>query len=55
MLIDKYASKYPYTQDGRLPAATNAPIFDPFIALATMAAVTTKIRASRPAFAWSRA
>ncbi len=44
VLIDKYASKYPYTQDGRLPAPTNAPIFDPFIALATMAAVTTKIR-----------
>ena len=44
VLIDKYASKYPYTQDGRLPAPTNAPIFDPFIALATMAAVTSKIR-----------
>jgi probable F420-dependent oxidoreductase len=44
VLIDKYASKYPYTQDGRLPAPTHAPIFDPFIALATMAAVTSKIR-----------
>ena len=44
VLIDKYASKYPYTQDGHLPAPTNAPIFDPFIALATMAAVTSKIR-----------
>ena len=31
----------PYTQDGRLPAPTHAPIFDPFIALATMAAVTS--------------
>lgn len=44
VLLDKYASKYPYTQDGHLPAPTNAPIFDPFISLATMAAVTSKIR-----------
>jgi probable F420-dependent oxidoreductase len=44
VLLDKYASKYPYSNDGQLPAPTNAPIFDPFIALATMAAVTSKIR-----------
>ncbi|HZP44037.1 MAG TPA: LLM class F420-dependent oxidoreductase [Candidatus Binataceae bacterium] len=44
VLLDKYASKYPYSADGALPAQTNAPIFDPFISLATMAAVTTKIR-----------
>ena len=44
VLLDKYASKYPYSDDGQLPAPTNAPIFDPFIALATMAAVTSKIR-----------
>jgi probable F420-dependent oxidoreductase len=43
-LLDKYASKYPYSQDGALPAPTNAPIFDPFIALTAMAAVTSKIR-----------
>src|SRR5258708_40227841 len=44
VLLDKYASKYPYSADGALPAQTNAPIFDPFISLATMAAVTSKIR-----------
>jgi probable F420-dependent oxidoreductase len=44
VLLDKYASRYPYSDDGQLPAPTNAPIFDPFISLATMAAVTSKIR-----------
>ena len=44
VLLDKYASKYPYSQDGVLPAPTNAPIFDPFIALTCMAAATSKIR-----------
>ncbi|HYL59315.1 MAG TPA: LLM class F420-dependent oxidoreductase, partial [Candidatus Acidoferrales bacterium] len=44
VLLDKYASKYPYSQDGVLPAPTNAPIFDPFIALTCMAGATSKIR-----------
>jgi probable F420-dependent oxidoreductase len=44
VLLDKYSSKYPYSDDGQLPAPTNAPIFDPFVSLATMAAVTSKIR-----------
>jgi probable F420-dependent oxidoreductase len=44
VLLEQYASKYPYSTDGALPAQTNAPIFDPFIALATMAAATSKIR-----------
>ena len=44
VLLDTYASRYPYSDDGQLPAPTNAPIFDPFISLATMAAVTSKIR-----------
>jgi probable F420-dependent oxidoreductase len=44
VLLDKYASKYPYSEDGLLPAPTNAAIFDPFVSLATMAAVTSKIR-----------
>jgi probable F420-dependent oxidoreductase len=44
VLIDKYASKYPYAEDGHLPAATDAPIFDPFVGLACMASVTSKIR-----------
>jgi probable F420-dependent oxidoreductase len=44
VLLDKYASQYPYSQDGHLPAPTDAPIFDPFITLATIAAVTSNIR-----------
>ncbi len=44
VLIDKYASKYPYSQDGVLPAPTDAPIVDPFLALTWMAAATKKIR-----------
>lgn len=44
VLLDKYASKYPYSEDGVLPAPTNAPICDPFISLAAMAAATEKIR-----------
>ncbi|HLI79326.1 MAG TPA: LLM class F420-dependent oxidoreductase [Candidatus Binataceae bacterium] len=44
VLVDKYASKYPYSGDGVLPARTDAPIADPFIALTAMAAVTEKIR-----------
>jgi probable F420-dependent oxidoreductase len=44
VLLDKYASKYPYTEDGVLPAPTNAPICDPFISLAAMAVATERIR-----------
>lgn len=44
VLLDKYASKYPYSQDGALPAPTNAPIFDPFVSLTAMASVTSRIR-----------
>jgi probable F420-dependent oxidoreductase len=44
VLLDKYSSRYPYSYDGQLPVPTNAPIFDPFISLATMAAVTSTIR-----------
>jgi probable F420-dependent oxidoreductase len=44
VLLDKYRSRYPYSDDGQLPVPANAPIFDPFISLATMAAVTSKIR-----------
>jgi probable F420-dependent oxidoreductase len=44
VLLDKYASRYPYSDDGQSPAPADAPIFDPFISLAMMAAVTSKIR-----------
>jgi len=40
VLIDQYASKYPYSQDGQLPAPTDAPILDPFLALMCMASAT---------------
>jgi len=44
VLLDQYASKYPYSQDGQLPAPTDAPILDPFLALMCMASATSKIR-----------
>jgi len=44
VLVDKYASKYPYSGDGVLPAPSDAPIADPFIALTAMASATEKIR-----------
>jgi probable F420-dependent oxidoreductase len=44
VLLDKYSSRYPYSQDGALPAPTNAPILDPFLALTCAATVTSKIR-----------
>ena len=44
VLIEKYASQYPYSQDGVLPLPTNAPIPDPFITLTAAASATEKIR-----------
>src|ERR1700680_4268488 len=44
VLLDSYASRYPYRDDGTLPAPTDAPITDPFLTLCTMASVTEKIR-----------
>jgi probable F420-dependent oxidoreductase len=44
VLVDKYASKYPYSGDGALPAPSDSPIADPFIALTAMASATEKIR-----------
>ncbi len=44
VLVDKYASKYPYSGDGVLPAPSDAPIADPFITLTAMASATEKIR-----------
>ena len=37
VLLDSYASRYPYRDDGTLPAPTDAPIADPFLTLCTMA------------------
>jgi probable F420-dependent oxidoreductase len=44
VLVDKYASKYPYSGDGVLPAPSDAAIADPFITLTAMASATEKIR-----------
>ena len=44
VLVDKYASKYPYSGDGVLPAPSDSPIADPFISLTAMASATEKIR-----------
>lgn len=44
VLLDEYASKYPYRSDSRVPGSTDSPIADPFLALCAMASVTEKIR-----------
>jgi probable F420-dependent oxidoreductase len=44
VLLDQYASRYPYSQDGRIPLSTRADILDPFLALTFAAAHTKKIR-----------
>jgi len=44
VLMDKYSSRYPYSQDGVLPARADAPIPDPFITLSIAASATEKIR-----------
>src|SRR3954464_2970885 len=41
---DDYASAYPYSPDGKMPAVPSTPIPDPLIWLAYVASVTTKIR-----------
>jgi len=42
VLLDEYASKYPYSS-GEFPVPTNTPINDPFTTLAYAAACTSKI------------
>jgi probable F420-dependent oxidoreductase len=44
VLLDQYASHYPYRSDARLPGPTDQPIADPFLALCTMGSVTERIR-----------
>jgi probable F420-dependent oxidoreductase len=39
-----YESKYPYSEDGKMPGPENAPIPDPLIWLSYAAAVTSKIK-----------
>ena len=45
VLLDQYSSRYPYTQNGRMPFETmKVDILDPFLALTFAAAVTSRIR-----------
>jgi len=44
VLFDEYASKYPYSADGRIPAGGSSGILEPFSALSFLAACTSRIR-----------
>ena len=44
MVPNDYASKYPYSASGKMPAAPDTNFIDPLIALSAIAAVTSKIR-----------
>jgi probable F420-dependent oxidoreductase len=44
VLFDDYASRYPYAEDGRIPAGGESGFLDPFAALAFLASVTREIR-----------
>ncbi len=44
VLLEKYASRYPYSEDGVIHARVDAPIPDPFLTLCAMASATGKIR-----------
>lgn len=44
VLFDDYASKYPYSPDGRIPGRSTSGILEPLSSLAYLAAVTTRIR-----------
>jgi probable F420-dependent oxidoreductase len=44
VLFDEYASKYPYSADGRIPAGGTSGILEPFGALSYLAACTSRIR-----------
>ncbi len=44
VLFDDYRSAYPYAQDGRIPAAPEGGILEPFTSLGFLAATTERIR-----------
>lgn len=44
VLFDEYRSRYPYSEDGRIPAAPDNGILEPFGALTYLAACTERIR-----------
>lgn len=44
VLLENFASRYPYSGDGKIPIPTTTPLLDPFIALTWAAAHTSRIR-----------
>lgn len=44
VLFDEYESRYPYADDGRIPAPPGTGLLDPFVALSYLAAHTTSVR-----------
>ena len=44
VLFDDYASQYPYSSDGRIPAGGESGLLEPFTTLAYLAAVTKRVR-----------
>jgi len=44
VLLEDFASRYPYSGDGKIPIPTTTPLLDPFIALTYAAAHTSRIR-----------
>jgi probable F420-dependent oxidoreductase len=44
VLLENFASRYPYSGDGEIPIPTSTPLLDPFIALTYAAAHTKRIR-----------
>ncbi len=44
VLFDEYASRYPYAADGRVPAAPENGVLEPFTTLSYLAALTKRIR-----------
>jgi probable F420-dependent oxidoreductase len=44
VLLESFASRYPYASDGKIPIPTTTPLLDPFVALTYAAAHTSRIR-----------
>jgi probable F420-dependent oxidoreductase len=44
VLFDQYDSRYPYAEDGKIPAGGESGILEPFTALSFLAACTSRIR-----------